>query len=193
APLWAVRGEGDQGNGGSVWGRRFGDPNFSRPLRGCQVIGLDTGLASRGRGFEIGTAQRQWLTQELASLDPATPLVILSHAPLARLFYPWRQWTGDAPEIVPLLSRFHRVVCLHGHTHVPDSGGQRAVAINFPKDLKPESPNHISLPATSWALPLARQGTPTHLRPGTGPQGCGWALVTLGKTFQLFQPYLWPA
>lgn len=193
APLWAVRGEGDHGPGGSAWVRRFGEPNFSRSYRGCQVIGLDTALSSKGRVFEIGAAQRQWLAQELAALDPATPLVILSHAPLARLFYPWRQWTGDAPEIAPLLSGFRRVMCLHGHMHVAGGGGQGAELVNFAENRKPETQNHISLPATSWSLPLAIQGTPAHLRPGLGPHGCGWALVTLSPTSRHFRPYLWQA
>ena len=70
-----------------------------------------------GPVFEIGAAQRQWLARELARLASATPLVILSHAPLARLFHPWQQWTGDAPEVARLLARFSQVLCLHGHVH----------------------------------------------------------------------------
>jgi hypothetical protein len=193
APCWTVRGEGDQSPAGSVWVRRFGEPNFSRSHRGYQVIGLDTLLDSTGPIFEIGAAQRQWLAQELAALDPATPLVILSHAPLARFFYPWRQWTGDAPEIAPLLSRFRQVVCLHGHMHVAGGGGQGPEAVNFPENRKPETQSHLSLPATSWSLPLAIQGTPAHLRPGLSPHGCGWALVTLSQNSRRFQPHLWQA
>jgi Icc protein len=192
-PFWAVRGEGDQGPAGSAWVRRFGEPYFSRSHRGCQIIGLDLGLAYRGRGFEIGAAQRQWLAQELAALDPATPLVILSHAPLARLFYPWRQWTGDAPAIAPLLSRFRQVVCLHGHTHVAGGSGPGLEMANFAGNRISESRNHLSLPATAWSLPLAVQGTPAHLRPGPGPLGCGWALVTLSPTSCHCQPHLWQA
>jgi hypothetical protein len=193
APLWAVRGEGDHGPNGSAWGRRFGEPNFSRAYRDCRIIGLDTVLSSTSRGpaFEVGAAQRQWLAQELAALDPATPLVIFSHAPLARLFYPWRQWTGDAPEIAPLLSGFRRVVGLHGHMHVAEGGGQEAEVVNFAENHK--TPTHISLPATSWSLPLAVQGTPAHLRPGLRPHGCGWALVTLSPTSWHFRSYLWQA
>jgi Icc protein len=193
APLWVVRGEGDQGPAGSAWGRRFGEPNFSRSYRGCQVVGLDTVLGSRGPVFEIGAAQRQWLAQELAALDPAAPLVILSHAPLARLFFPWRQWTGDAPEIAPLLSRFPRLVCLHGHLHVAGGGRPGPEVVNFAANRKPATPNHLSLPATSWSLPLAIQGTPAYLRPGPGPHGCGWALATLSPTSCHFRSYLWQA
>jgi len=56
---------------------------------------------------------------------------------------------------------------------------------------KPETENHLSLPATAWPRPLAVQGTPATPRPGVGPGGCGWA--TLSPTSRHFQPYLWQA
>ena len=120
APFWAVRGEGDHGPGGkSAWDRRFGSPRFSLAYREYHFIGLDTAFSRTPGGpvFEIGVVQRQWLARELALLSPSTPLIILSHAPLARLFHPWQQWTGDAPEVTRLFCRFHRVLCLHGHVH----------------------------------------------------------------------------
>ncbi len=186
-PVWAVRGEGDHGPGGdSAWVRRFGVPGFSRGYRGAQVIGLDPALSrtSRGLVFEVGVPQRQWLARELAKLTPATPLVILSHAPLARLFHPWQQWTGDAPEVIRLLAQFPRVLCMHGHMHRPE-------VISLAENRKPKTQNHISLPATAWPLPQAVQGTPAFWRPGLGPRGCGWALATLSPTSLNFQPYLW--
>jgi 3',5'-cyclic-AMP phosphodiesterase len=91
APLWAVRGEGDCGRGDDApWLRRFGSPWFSRSYRGVHFLGLDTSLCPtlHGLAFEMGAAQRSWLARELAALYPATPLVIVSHAPLARLFLP---------------------------------------------------------------------------------------------------------
>jgi 3',5'-cyclic-AMP phosphodiesterase len=120
APVWAVCGEGDHGpRGNSAWVRRWGAPWFSRALPGCQLIGLDTSLspAVGGPVFEIGPVQLRWLAHELARLAPDTPLVILSHAPLARLFHPWQQWTGDAPEVARMLGQFSQVICLHGHVH----------------------------------------------------------------------------
>ena len=58
---------------------------------------------------------------------------------------------------------------------------------------KPETQNHLSLPATAWPRPLPVQGTPATPRPGLGPGGCGWALATLNPTSQHFWPYLWQA
>ena len=183
APVWAVRGEGDHGpRGNSAWIRRWGDPWFSRPLRGFHLLGLDTSLAPAAGGpvFEIGAVQRRWLGRELALLSPATPLVILSHAPLARLFHPWQQWTGDAPEVARLLAQFSQVLCLHGHVHRAGIDGQGSGAGNDTTDRnifcrwsstrnqKPETENHLSLPATAWPRPLAVQGTPAAPRPGAG-------------------------
>jgi hypothetical protein len=230
APVWAVRGEGDQGPGGaSAWVRRFGEPWFCRTVRGFPLLGLDTTLAltSRGPVFEIGPEQRRWLARELAGLNRDAPLVILSHAPLARIFHPWQQWTNDAAEIAPLLAGFRKVLGLHGHVHhagirdqgpgisgiIPpgpplakgDLGGGSGAWYDFP-DCQPlawinanrtpatENPfPHHGLPATSFPRPPAIQGTPAVLRPGLGPRGCGWALITLSPTRRHFQPYLWQA
>jgi 3',5'-cyclic-AMP phosphodiesterase len=128
APVWAVPGEGDHGrHGAAAWVRRWGEPPFSRAFRGVHILGLNTALSPGPRSpvFELGPPQRHWLARELAALDPATPLVVLSHAPLARLFPPWQQWTADASEITPLLSCFRRVVCIHGHMHHAGYGGRR--------------------------------------------------------------------
>jgi len=212
APIWAVRGEGDHGpRGNSAWVRRWGAPWFSRPLPGFHLIGLDTSLAPAVGGpvFEIGPVQRRWLARELARLSPATPLVILSHAPLARLFHPWQQWTGDAPEVARLLAQFTQVLCIHGHVHssgVRDQGsgagnlgtnpmdcGRTAHLSLLSQNLESKTQNHLSLPATAWPRPLAVQGTPATPRPGVGPGGCGWALATLGPTRGHVSSYLWHA
>jgi hypothetical protein len=248
-PCWPVRGEGDHGlPGNSAWVRRWGEPWFSRAFRGFQLLGLDTSLTPGAGGpvFEIGAAQRHWLARELARLPQATPLIILSHAPLARLFHPWQQWTGDAPEVARRLGQFSQVLCVHGHVHAVGIGGQgRRIDGKIPpipplekggmskspqsgkegwsespplpkadlggfssawanfndfesfewvtENRKPKTENYVSLPATAWPRPLAVQGTPGTQRPGRGPRGCGWALITLSATTRHFQPYLWQA
>lgn len=259
SPLWAVRGEGDLGrNGTAPWDRRFGPPRFFRTYQGVHFLGLDTAWhdTPHGSAFEMGPAQRQWLATELAALDSATPLVIVSHAPLARLYLPWQQWTQDAPKIAPLLTRFRQVLCLHGHTHAAefdagvapaalksqgsglrgnpltpalakgailvrqlfaqegysespplqtgDLGGFAGTLINYNKfqsyewgaenrQPKTGNPFHISLPATAWPHPQAVQGTPAVVRPGRGPHGCGWTLITLSHLTARLQPHLWQA
>jgi len=201
ATLWAVPGEGDHGPRGSAWTRRFGESRFSRTWRGLQIIGVHTCLQGRSGGsvFKIGAAQRRWLAGEAAGLDPDAPLIVLSHAPLARIFHPWRQWTADAPEAARLLARFPQVLWVHGHVH--GSGGRGAegrIDLNtlqafqgLTENRKPKIDSHLSLPATAWPHPFPVQGTPMVMRPGVGPRGCGWALITLGPTSRHFQPYLW--
>jgi len=210
APLWAVRGEGDDARDGTAsWTKRFGPPRFSFSFKGVHFLGLDTAYRPTpyGPAFEIGPEQRHWLTGELADINPATPLVIVSHAPLARLFFPWQQWTQDALEITPFLARFRQVLCLHGHVH--GAGVNRAVANNqrsvpserhdWPgfltenRQLKTENSYHLSLPATAWPLPAPVLGTPAQMRPGHGPHGCGWSLVTLHAGAASFHPHLWQA
>jgi Icc protein len=195
APLWAVPGEGDHGPRGSAWTRRFGESRFSRAWQGFQILGLHTSLQGRPGGpvFEIGAAQRQWLAAELARLDPVTPLIVVSHAPLTRIFHPWQQWTADAPAVARLLARFPTVLCLHGHVHGAGFGGRgpRSEVMSFADNRQPKTENHLSLPATAWPHPQAVQGTPMAIRPGVGPRGCGWALVTLTPSTANFQPYLW--
>lgn len=210
APLWAVRGEGDDSRDGiASWTKRFGSPRFSFSIRGVHFLGLDTVQrhTKYGPAFEIGSDQHRWLASELVALDSATPLVIVSHAPLARLFFPWQHWTKDAQEITPLLSRFRQVHCLHGHVHgagVHQVGvsGQRPLAADslvWPGlltqncQLPTASSIHLSMPATAWPLPAAVQGTPATVRPGLGPHGCGWSLVTLRAGAASFHPHLWPA
>ncbi len=203
APAWALRGEGDYDRqGAAAWGRRFGEPRFSRTFQGVHLIGLDTAPAATPAGpvFEVGAAQRRWLAGELAEIDPAASLVIVSHAPLAQIFQPWQQWTADAGQIAPLFSRFRRVLCLHGHVHgvgarnadCDNNMGSAGFLTENPKP-KTENPLHLSLPATAWPHPHALQGTPAVFRPGQGPCGCGWTLLTLSPSGTRFLPQVWQA
>lgn len=120
APLLLVRGEGDgPAEGYTSWNRLFSDTRFAHHIQGINIIGIDTAWRQtpRGPAFALGESQCCWLAAELSRLDPALPLIILSHAPLTPIFQPWQQWTADAPRLAPLLARFRQVVCLHGHVH----------------------------------------------------------------------------
>ncbi len=203
-PLAMVMGEGDgRPDPEGPWRRLFGDPCFSRVFAdrshpALQVLGLHTAWrhGSEGPGFSVGDAGRTWLARELARLDPGLPLIILSHAPLGRIFRPWHQWTGDAPQVLSLLSRFPRVLCLHGHVHNP-ADGPAGQTQNHPATLKGEAGScyhvHQGLPATAWPRPLALQGTLVRRRPAPDLRGCGWALVSLQSSGLHFEPRLWLA
>jgi 3',5'-cyclic AMP phosphodiesterase CpdA len=166
-----------------------------------QILGLDTSLAPSPQGpvFQVGREQRQWLSRELARLDPGMPLVILSHAPLVEIFRPWRQWTQDGPEVMRLLSRFSQVYCFYGHVHHEAVSDQLSAFSLFTEngkrqtgteDRRPKTENH-PLPATSWPLPSPLQGTPAAASPGLGLRGCGWALATLEDASLTYQPRVW--
>jgi predicted phosphodiesterase len=210
APLLMVPGEGDGPGGQGLrgapvgsWGRRFGEPRFSQACRGVHLLGLETALRRTPAGpvFAVGGEQRRWLARELSRLNPQTPLIVLSHAPLGRLFHPWQQWTGDAARVMGLLAGFQSVTCLHGHTHRPigqgpgSSGEINLGYVLLTENRKPKTENHLfhqALPATAWPLPPAAQGTPGELRPGLGPRECGWGLLTLRQDHLCqFLPHLW--
>jgi len=120
APLLLVRGEGDErADGGKAWSRLFGEPRFACDLRGVNVLGLHLTLkpTAFGPAFVLTEAELRWLAGKLARLDPAVPLVILSHAPLGPIFRPWHQWTAGTEGLTYLLAPFRRVLLLHGHVH----------------------------------------------------------------------------
>jgi len=197
APLVAVMGEGDlAGAGAAAWRRLFGESRFSRRYSGFHLLGLHTSLAPSPQGpvFVVGKEQRDWLAHELARLDPNLPLIILTHAPLVEIFRPWQQWTAEAAEVVDLLAPFSRVYCFHGHVH------QEAVSYqlsDFSNDSRGSDKSFLtenhSLPATAWPLPSPLQGTPAASRPGMGPRGCGWSLITLRDGSLQYQPQVWRA
>ncbi len=198
-PLAAVMGEGDhQGGDGAAWKALLGEPRFSRSYPGFHLLGLQTSPASSPQGpvFEVGQEQRGWLAGELARIDGAKPLVVLSHAPLPEIYRPWGQWTRDGALVLNLLSRFPRVYCFHGHVHRAAVSSQLSA---FSQDLtgfddlspsengKRKTENH-PLPATAWPLPSPLQGTPAFPCPGLGPGGCGWGWATLGANDLRYQP-----
>lgn len=210
SPPLMVMGEGDGlPEATAPWRRLFGETWFSQSFTGFHLMGLHTVWCPGPGGpfFYLGEAQRRRLAGELARLNPATPLVILSHAPLTDIFRPWQQWTKDGETVFPLLNRFQKVLCLHGHVHgavaggqwsvvsevVDCSGGNPALAAANRKPQTANPPLHQGLPATAWPLPQPLLGTPATLRPGLGPGGCGWGMVALTNRDFQFLPHVWQA
>jgi hypothetical protein len=205
ASVWTVRGEGDGSPESPHWRRLFGDPGFSRSFNGVNILGLYTypRRSSNGLAFELGQTQVARLAGELPRLDPAAPLIVMSHAPLIPVFRPWGQWTIDGGRVASLLARLPHVVYLHGHVHRAFFRGQGSGARGqgfetrtpglFTENRKPKTENSLPLPATAWPLPSPLEGTPAALVPGLGPQGCGWALATLRTDSWQFQPRVWQA
>ncbi len=112
--------------------------------RMATVAGLDNPIQGR---FEVGSAGREWLRQDLARLHPSTPIVIFSHSPLYKYYRNWNFWTEDADQIHALLARFEQVSVIHGHTHQLLTN--RIGNINF-----------YGMLSTAWPWPYAPSGLP---------------------------------
>ncbi len=78
------------------------------------MAGLDN---PQGSPFMVGEKQRQWLQQDLAKVKKSTPVVVLSHSPLQKIYKGWNFWTEDAEEVQKLLQPFDKVTVLYGHVH----------------------------------------------------------------------------
>ncbi len=71
----------------------------------------------QGSPFMVKDEQRAWLKKDLEKLDRKTPLVVLSHSPLYKVFKHWNFWTDDAEEVQAILKPFDQVQVFHGHVH----------------------------------------------------------------------------
>lgn len=78
------------------------------------MAGLDN---PAGSPFMVGSAQREWLKQDLEKVAKSSPIVVLSHSPLQKIYKGWNFWTEDAEQIQALLAPFDRVSVLYGHVH----------------------------------------------------------------------------
>ena len=70
-----------------------------------------------GSPFMVGEAQRKWLSDDLAGVDRDTPVVVMSHSPLQKIYRGWNFWTEDAEQVQELLKPFKKVTVLYGHVH----------------------------------------------------------------------------
>lgn len=155
---------------GEHWRGLFGEPTYSFDHKGVHFVVLNSVLekdfwtargltpmqrmhivagldnAQQGR-FMVGEEQREWLTQDLATLSPSTPVIVFSHSPLYKYYEPWNFWTDDADEVQAILKRMDRVTVIHGHTHQVLTN--RIDNIHF----------HGML-STAWPWPYAPEGLP---------------------------------
>jgi 3',5'-cyclic-AMP phosphodiesterase len=78
------------------------------------MAGLDN---PNGSPFMVGEEQRKWLKKDLSKVDKKTPVVLLSHSPLQKIYKGWNFWTEDADEIQAMLKPFDKVSVIYGHVH----------------------------------------------------------------------------
>ena len=144
---------------------------YSPEERMAIVSGLDD---NRQSSFEVGDAQRAWLSADLAKVPKQTPLVVFSHSPLYKLYKPWNFWTDDAEQVQAILQPFETVSVIHGHTHQLLTN--RIGNIQF-----------HGLLSTAWPWPYAPEGLPEYTvqmyRPDPFNQfdGCGDGRIDVRK------------
>jgi 3',5'-cyclic AMP phosphodiesterase CpdA len=86
----------------------------SAEQRMAEMAGLDN---PNGSPFMVGDKQRQWLQKDLAKVKKDTPIVVLSHSPLQKIYKGWNFWTEDAEAVQALLAPFDKVTVFYGHVH----------------------------------------------------------------------------
>jgi len=126
---------------GDYWRRQLGPDYYSFDHKGVHFVVLnsiltyedwmhndwETGMHRmkqmarldnpNGSPFMVGEKQRTWLEKDLKSVSKDTPVVVLSHSPLQKIFKDWNFWTEDAEQIQALLKPFDKVTVLYGHVH----------------------------------------------------------------------------
>lgn len=126
---------------GEYWRKQLGPDHYSFDHKGVHFVVLNSILTydtwthgpwetpmarmkamarldnPNGSPFMVGAAQREWLRQDLDRVNRNTPVVVISHSPLQKIFKGWNFWTEDAEEIQALLKRFKTVTVLYGHVH----------------------------------------------------------------------------
>jgi hypothetical protein len=86
----------------------------SAEQRMLEMAGLDN---PNGSPFMVGEKQRAWLAKDLKKVKKSTPIVVLSHSPLQKIYKGWNFWTEDAEQVQQLLQPFEKVTVLYGHVH----------------------------------------------------------------------------
>lgn len=71
----------------------------------------------QGSPFMVGEKQRAWLKEDLSKINKDTPIIVLSHSPIYKIFKHWNFWTEDAEQVQAILKPFNKVTVLHGHVH----------------------------------------------------------------------------
>ncbi len=126
---------------GDYWRKQLGPDHYSFDHKGVHFVVLNSILTfekwmhqkwgsgmdrmkqmarldnPNGQPFMVGEAQRKWLKADLDKVSKDTPVVVMSHSPLQKIFKGWNFWTDDAEQVQALLKPFKKVTVLYGHVH----------------------------------------------------------------------------
>jgi 3',5'-cyclic-AMP phosphodiesterase len=203
APVHHCMGEADYYlDLGEYWTHLFGPPWYSFDHKGVHFVVLNSVLTSEealksrwatpeqrvlamtvpgspdSAPFMVGAKQRAWLAEDLKPRGRRTPIVVMSHSPLQRIYRGWNFWTEDAEEVQSLLKPFEKVTVLYGHVHQLQYGQVGSIAF-------------CSAAATAWPYPYPQSYAqePSYLPKLTVPMnradpffdrdGTGWQFVNM--------------
>ena len=125
---------------GEYWSELFGDQYYSFDHKGVHFVVLNSILTHdewmnryetgqqrmaemagldnpNGSPFMVGNTQIEWLKKDLSKISKDTPIVVLSHSPLQKIFKNWNFWTDDAEDVQAVLKPFDKVNVIYGHVH----------------------------------------------------------------------------
>src|SRR3954466_9555813 len=91
---------------------------YSFDQRGVHFVGLNNVMDLRAGGLgHLGTAQLEWLEDDLRGRPASQPIVVFAHIPLWTGAQDWGWGTEDAAQALSYLRRFGSVTVLNGHIH----------------------------------------------------------------------------
>jgi len=184
---------------GKTWKEMFGKPYWSFDHKGVHFIGMNSILVEdywTARNMSpwermlaiaelechicglwgVGEEQLNWLEKDVKNLRPDTPIVVFTHSPLWDYYPRWNFQTKDAPQIRQILSKFEKVIAIHGHVH--------QVVYNRTGNMV-----HIGNLATAWPWPYPPVELPypkirmLRVDPGDIYDGVGFASTYIDETF----------
>ncbi len=161
--------------------RTYDDWTYNRwptaEQRMLEMAGLDN---PNGSPFMVGEEQRKWLKSDLNKVNKKTPIVVLSHSPLQKIYKGWNFWTEDAEELQDMLKPFDKVNVLYGHVH--------QIQYNQIGNI---SFNSVMATAWPWPYPQSYAQVESHLPKLTVPinradpfferDATGWQFVNLNS------------
>lgn len=201
-PMRAIVGEHDYYlDMGQAWRDHFGgEENYSFDHKGVHFVAINSVHVAeewsnkwpddmtrmkhmarldnpQGSPFLVGDEGRAWLAKDLEGVSKDTPVIVLSHSPLQKIFAGWNFWTDDAEEVQEILKPFERVTVLYNHVHQPQANQIDNIAF-------------LSNVSTSWPWPYpttyaqAPNALPTLILPmnrqdiSNFRDGTGWGLIS---------------
>jgi Icc protein len=95
-----------------------GDGWYSFDKNGAHFVGLVNVMNLKAGGLgSLGSAQLEWLEDDVKHLKSSTPVVVFAHIPLWSVYPDWGWGTDDSQQALSYLKGFGSVTVLNGHIH----------------------------------------------------------------------------